>query len=686
MNNMLTEATCNAVSKLVGKGKCIVFCGPTEAGKSTSLGALTENEGVQSLLQVRESYGKGSTATTNIMVTNHPDIPLDGIIVNAKIYDIGMTDVNDEGNLLGELLYAAVSDYKKNPSEEMFRNKIEKVFNNCLVEPANDSLEYKLSYVKEEDRVSLVHYIQQVDVEAVLSVYEEAIAKSSKKTQTSRNMFINTLKQNSDLEEFRKGYWERVIECISNDKDSLIEQLRDAGAVLEEKEEYCLFSIFFNASDIETELLQTLLKSENRSKEYFLKDMSIVFRGAESLFTGKNAQYLKVAEENGGDIYCLHLIDTQGLFHSTGVKPREEFERIVDILSAYHSNTLVLVMSAKVGKTAKDSYEAIRLLLAEATRNIDIYILYTHWDDYMKQILKDSNQEIRRFSFGNSVKRINWDEIYDKACKEQAKLTNTFKETILRNNAKHKPVIRDTFSAAVLTDQDSLMEVKLYEKDVYYPTTMKSLIEAILVQQAIYGPKYRVTEFSNCYTFTMENVRQSIRELYRNMVVDCKDIRLFASTVRACVRKWKDSGAEHKSDVGENSYGFKNIRTAFVQNIRNLGDTILKYVELNSTCVLDSTAKENFEKELNSYLKDNLGREIAMAIGEEAYYKGFKNGPLGLYQYEYFNLMITYTQRHFFKGETLVFGQSQVELMNIIDLALSNCVQKFVDSRCIEIY
>ena len=682
----LTVETIEAVSKLRGKGSCIIKVGPTGSGKSTLDGSLTDDEVVQELLQTREADGKGSLTSANIMVTNHPDIPRQGIIVDADLKKMGMSDVNDDGELLGEVLYVVAAEYKKNPSENLFCSKVEKVFDNCLLEPANDSLAYKLKHVATEDIVKIKKCIQSVNISSIMAVYEETIARTPKKTQATRKIFVDTMRNNPELSEFIREFWQLIIDAINRDGKKLIELLVDTGAeVTADEDGNNHFSILFGKEDIDTEVLNMLLKSEDQSKEYFITNLYIIFRGYDEIFKNANVDTLKVAELNGKDVYCLHMVDTQGLFHSSGVKPREEYERIVDLLSAYHSNTVILTINSDVDNTVKDSYEAIRLLLAEATRSIDIYILYTYWDVYMKKMSKDANSSRGRFGFKNRTS-IDWNSVYEKAVQKQEELTESFRSAISQNNAKNKPVIRGTFRAALLTDNSSDMEKKLYDEFVFYPFAMSSLIGSILKQEAIAGPKYRVTDAVNICSFDADGMRQSVRALYRGMVVDCKNLRLYASTVRACVRKWTKSGSEHKSDIAENAYGFRNIRTAFVQEIRNLGMPMLSKIVIDTSCVLESDKSEAFKKALETYFKDNLGREIAMEIGEASYKGGFQSGELGLYQYEYFNNMINYTQNHFFRGEQLVFGSDTKELSDTIRGAIDKCLKHFIDSRCIEVY
>ena len=471
----MQSETVEAVNKLEGKGNVVLLTGPTGCGKSTSLGSFTESEAVQAVLQVREADGKGSTAKANIIVTNHPDIPAEGVIIRARKAKLDMKDVNDDGDLIGEFLYVAAANYKKNPQENLFKEKIRITFRNRLGNAANDSLAYKLRYIDEQDCEELIQYISTVSISDVMAVYEEMVARTAKKSQAAQKEFVEVLKSYENLKDYVDGYWERILKYINNDGQKLIQTLKENGAeIREEEDESVLFDVFFGAEDIESELLSVLLKSEDSSKEYFLSDLSIIFRGADSFFEGKNAQQLKVAEENGESIYCLHLVDTQGLFHSTGVKPREEFERIVDMLTEFHSNSLVIVINSEVDNTVKDSYEAIRLLLSEATRNIDIYLLYTYWDGYMKRLSQKDVPNASRFGFGSaSDQKIDWNKTYEKAQTEQEELTRSFREAIASNSSKNKPNIKGAYCAALLTDPSSEMENLLFSKEVFYPIAMK---------------------------------------------------------------------------------------------------------------------------------------------------------------------------------------------------------------------
>ena len=143
---------------------------------------------------------------------------------------------------------------------------------------------------------------------------------------------------------------------------------------------------------------------------------------------------LTVAEIGDTKIHCIRIIDTQGLFHSTGVKAKDEAERIVDLLSEFHSNRLLLVVNSFVTDTVKDGYDAISMMLQEVNRDIEVYLLFTHWDEYLKSFANQSGT-VSRFSRRSNI---NWAEKYKEAFYEQQKVINRFNAAVDDNTSKKR--------------------------------------------------------------------------------------------------------------------------------------------------------------------------------------------------------------------------------------------------------
>jgi hypothetical protein len=200
--------------------------------------------------------------------------------------------------------------------------------------------------------------------------------------------------------------------------------------------------------------------------------------------------------------------------------------------------------------------------------------------------------------------------------------------------------------------------------------------------------KYRVIEgIENSVSIDSSKFgKQNISALYSNLVDECKNIKLYASTVHACNRKWMDAGNIHESDVAVNDYGFQNIKTKFVQEIRNYAKTYVEKLDIDAKAYLPAQPDEEmFVTDLKAFLlaQQNVGREVAKMIGKEAYAKGFVRAEGFKYQYERFTDMLQYVQDNYFIADTINFTQ---KFEDCLIEATKKCICDFVDSKCIVVY
>lgn len=674
-----------AIGRVEGKGDPIVAAGTTGSGKSAVEEASASHPVAQTLLGIREASGKGSVTKASTIATDYEMIPEDKLVMLAELHPKTIAECSDDNELLGNVLYSGAKDYFKNPDENLYKTKLAKALTNLLEHPANDSLGYKLKDIGDDKYDELIEVILKFDISQVMIIYNEMLAKTSKKGQKGVRVFIELLSSRESFREIVAEFWKLVIGFINQEVQELCDKLESNGAVVEVKlEGGYKFTALLGEDDIDSEIAEILLKSEEGSKEYLLSNVSLIYRGADYIFDVGNKDALTVAEIGDTKIHCIRIIDTQGLFHSTGVKVKDESERIVDLLSEFHSTKLLLVVNSFVTDTVKDGYDAISMMLQEVNRDIEIYILFTHWDEYLKSFANQSGT-VSRFSRRSSI---DWSEKYKEAFYEQQKVVDRFNAVVNDNTSKKKPKIIDVYRAAILSEDGNKMEDVLDYEGVQYPDALNLFFTDLVKQATINGNKYRVVEGleESVSIDSSKFGKQNISSLYSNLVNECKNLKLYASTVRACNRKWINAGNVHEAHVVANDYGFQTITTKFVQEIRNYAMNFVKKLDVDAKTYLPNQGdEEQFIADLMAYLtaQQNVGREVAKMIGSESYSEGFVRAKEFKYQYERFTDMIQYAQDNYFIADTIYFTE---KFENCLIEAAKKCIRDFVDSKCIVVY
>lgn len=674
-----------AISRVEGKGEPIVAAGATGSGKSAVEEASASHPTTQSLLAIREASGKGSVTMASTIATDYEMIPEDKLIILAELNPKTIAECGDDNELLGNVLYSGAKDYFKNPDVSLYKKKLDKTLTNLLEHPTNDSLGYKLKDIGDDKRKALIEVILKFDLSQVMIIYNEMLAKKTKKGQKGVRIFIELLSSRESFREIVTEFWELVIQFINQEVEELHDKLERNGAVVEVKSEGGYkFTALLGENDIDSEIAEILLKSEEGSKEYLLSNVSLIYRGADYIFNVGNKDALTIAEIGDTKIHCIRIIDTQGLFHSTGVKAKDESERIVDLLSEFHSTKLLLVVNSFVTDTVKNGYDAIAMMLQEVNRDIEVYLLFTHWDDYLKSFANQSGT-VSRFSRRTSI---DWSEKYKVAFYEQQKVVDRFKNAVKDNTSKKKPEIIGIYRAAILSEDGNKMEDVLDYEGVQYPDALNHLFTDMVKQVMINGNKYRVVEgLEESVSIDASKFgKQNISALYTNLVNECKGLKLYASTVRACNRKWINAGDVHEAHVVANDYGFQTITTKFVQEIRNYAMNYVRKLDIDAKSFLVHQNDEKpFISDLMDYLslQQNVGREVAKMIGSESYLEGFDRVKEFKYQYERFTDMIQYVQDNYFIADTIYFTK---KFENCLIESAKKCIRDFVDSKCIVVY
>ncbi|MDD6345902.1 MAG: hypothetical protein PUA51_06780 [Oscillospiraceae bacterium] len=691
----IKENTVTAINKIVSKGDHVVVTGTTESGKSTGIGFFAESDAVRSLMSMREASGKGSTIETIILATDYKEIPENELIIRSKVLKSHVATHSDDNELLGKVLYLAVRKCVEGCSDENYALQIKTALVAELDSPSNESLAYKLKKISDDDQDLIVQKItaftfnkMQILLTEAKARFEERGYSAKSKSKVEPRIFRELLSEKREFADTLNEFWECIISLLNKQASELLDKLEAAGAVVSASRDE--FTISLGDEDYDSEMANLLLNSENMSMEYLFSDVFFIFRGNKNLYSSQYKNYLAVSEENGEEIHCLSIVDTMGLFHSAGATADEEADRILDLIAKYHSNKLILVVNSDITDTVKDGYDAIKGMLGKINREIEIYIMYTHWDEYVTNEANKLRAGNRR---GRMASPIDWNQIYIDSEKAQTELTQSFVDSI-SSTGKAKPIIVGTYKAALLLGEGARAEEVLVEHDVDYELAIEKIVGDMLVSINRKGPKYRVKDgMAEGCVVTPENKLFDVKKLYRNMVVDCKGHKYWASSVRAVNTKWCAYGISHSSDIKENEYGFLNINSTFVEDMRNFAMGILNTtksikIELSGYVVEDDKVKE-VEGLVLQYLKDgqNFGKEFAKIIGVESFENGFKRNTGFCYQYERLTDMIQYTQDNFFKGESIRIGNPEATLViECLQRALNKCVTDFINAKCVEVY
>lgn len=697
----MTNGKFETAKKLKGKGTATALIGTTASGKSTFVEALATSEDVEQLLEIREAHGKGSTKETEIIVTDCKSIPEDELLLMGTIHRLSRGECNDDNMLLGDLLLDGVKEYAHSSTIDALNNRIAASLDNKLAHSSNDELAYKLRNITEDNKNSLLEILRFDDknnlANELMIVYNGVQARAPRTPQTAKTLFIDAISARPAFNAMFKDFWDKVLEIINKKADSLEVMIENAhddntdGLIIHENadsDRSKSFFLTFRKGAKDTELFNLLLKSEDYSQEYLLSDLTLIYRGKPELFADDTAETLVVSEQDGEKIRCIRLIDTKGLFHSTDAKVFSEADRIIDILSIYHTPILLLAINSMVTDTVKKGYEAITKMIQDANREIKIILLFTHWDQYLTD-MSQSSALITGSKFVRQPSK-DWDTVFSLAKQEQKKWESQLTNAIAANTQKKQPSIIGTHYSSFPTEGWEVLEKNHYT----YPDALAGIMKDITSELHKNGRKIRVSgDISTTASFTYNPAdRKDIAALYNNLVVDCMGDGclpkpLYAATVRACVRKWTEAGDYHKSDIDPSSYKFENIETKFVQYIRNLVMLYKNSITVDTDQFVSPEDKERFMQGLLTYLSFNQcwGRQAAMMIGEEAYHEGFENKFFS-YQYARFADMLEYTRSSYFSAPTVAITGNNDKLFIIMEKALKKCVEDYVNAFCIQIY
>lgn len=669
----------------VGKGEPIGKIGATGSGKTTLDEVLALSQQTQELLQVREANGKGSLKTAEIIATNDKAVPEDGIVAHAEMNRKVSADVTDDNNLFGSIMYSAAKELVRG-SQNKYISKINESLLYYLNHPSNDSLAYQIKDMDEIMKKELKELLCSFEMSVIEKSYNEMLAKNPKKGQRAKQIFIDLMSSEAKNQIILAKLWDKVVDVINFDiekfKDTLLKKgddvyLRDDGSKIE-------FMVLVTTSSCDEVIRNFILMSEYGSKEYLFENLTLMFRGREDLFQNQFKAFTTVGVVDGEEIHVIRLIDTQGILHPIGATVDSEVDRLIDILSVYHCNHIILVLNSHVDNTQKDSNSVIERLLQTCKIELSIHALYTHFDQRLS-IENIHSASTNKFSRRNNS--VDWNSIYDRIKEEQDEQISRFKEFLEMNNGRRKPKFKSISRAGLYSDNEKLDDL-LEKKHLTYDYAIDEILDSIFSDLMLDGEKIKVEYHDDDF---FENLFSSSKQitidsLFSNLV-QCKDRKYWASTVRACNNHWINYGDIHKSIVDENNpFGYLNIKTEFVREMRNIPRSLVTGVNMRSLqgIVLDQKNTTNFTDLINASLKEQLGRYLARIIGQDSYVKGFcYNDKIYMKQYERFSQMLNYVQTNYFFSNKVKVGSSLTDAMNE---AVAKCVLDTISTKCIVVY
>ncbi|MFT4145242.1 MAG: hypothetical protein QM644_12370 [Mobilitalea sp.] len=668
----------------VGKGEPIGKIGATGSGKTTLDEVLALSTQTQELLQIREAEGKGSLITTEVIATDDKAVPEDGLITYGEMKRKVGADVTDDNDLFGSIMYSAAKEL--DGPEEKYVSKISETLDYYLNHPANDSLAYQIKGMSEDIKKQLKDLLCSFDKPVIEKIYNEMIAKNPKKGQKGKQIFIDLMSAEVRNQAVIAKLWDLVVDIVNSDvegfKNDLLE--KGEGAYINDDGQNIKFMVYITTSEYDEKFRNFILKSEYGSKEYLFENLTLVFRGREDLFENEFKDLTAVGEIDGEAIHVIRLIDTQGILHPLGATVDSEVDRLIDILSVYHCNHVILVSNSYINNTQKDSNSVIEKLLQNCKTELNIHVLYTHFDQRLS-MANIHSASTSKFARRNSS--VDWLSIYEKTVKEQDEQIELFKEYLKLNDGRKKPVFKSVNRAGLYSDIEKLDDL-LEQSGVTYDCATDNILMYIFSELRLDGEKIKVSYRDDAYFEDLfsSNAIINVDALFTNLVA-CKGKKLYASTVRACNNHWINYGDLHRSVVNEdNSYGYLNIKTEFVREIRNIPRNVIQNVNISSLqgIVLDANDVGKFLDLINGAFKDSLGRYLARVIGQDSYVQGFCfNNKIYKTQYDRFAQMLNYVQTYYFTASRVKVSNNLADAMN---QAVAKCILEVISTKCVVVY
>lgn len=689
------------LSKIIGKGEPIPIIGGTGHGKSTVINSLIDqtDDGTIELANLRIANGKGTVESTDILLTNHPSVPKSSIVINGKFKNVSEKTVFDDNEMLVSILYLSTKDYynavnKNNvdPNEAYERGLNSYLFEKIGSNKDNTSLSYRLRNIYAQEIATIGKSLYKFNPETLNRVFVEMKSKNATSSKDEIDIFKTMLLEYShsipELDEAIKGFWSAITDIFNSMCVDYLNKIDEFNAVkgyeYKRKDSDKSFELVIDKNDKDTEIVQILLNSEDRATEFLTENFTICINIDFNKFNC-DLNYFHVINENGNNYYAIRLIDTMGLFHKDGTKIRDEKERIVDICSKTHCSNVIFAVKAGKDAIVKDSLDAFVDFVKNSKKNINIFIVYTHFDEYLSSLMNPSNNQFKRRSVKDKGQVFDSAEVGIKQIYEEF----VFDSNNSNINSSKKPILLGYTISSYWTYDDeinNLIESKGYD----YTNATINLIRKIANNNS--KQKFvihKVPDKPYVIAFNEKN-SLNVKDIYTNIIFN-KDLcnNMYTSvhwkTAESAIESWCSYGDKFISEAKGRETGYSKIETNFVEYIRNFVSTlVLKNLGVIDTgWKIDSIDDEDrdFIGELYIYLKNNLGRNVAKILGNTIY----NNIKFSYYHTSMFRDMISNLQLDYFMYPDIKISE-QSKLYQVLALGLHKTINDFIDCKCIEVY
>lgn len=147
------------------------------------------------------------------------------------------------------------------------------------------------------------------------------------------------------------------------------------------------------------------------------------------------------------------------------------------------------------------------------------------------------------------------------------------------------------------------------------------------------------------------------------------------------------SNNNYELHILQNDYGYENVTTTFVQEIRNYFLSLLKNVSSPdyAKLLIDPSQNEKFREDLMKYFtsNQNLGRKAAKLIAEDAFKHGDRHKVNTRCLDEFFHDMLQFIQENYFPSKDVVCTFKSEECLY---KAMDECMHDFINERCMVVY